>query len=1417
MSVTDDKDNQSATPSKTSPVSGAYLVCEGAMCTCNQGSIPMVKIQITSHNKYYANGKLIVTVKDSQLMAPYFGICKLKSPPGNACTYVPSDWIIQAGAGHPVAGVAKVLIDSGEIICPLGGKIEIVNHGQQTTVSDANSADLSTGVSPSTSGSKTDKADKKTTPPQEPPSVSYIVSEEHRADSKTEIAGRSGRLIVFGAEVSKGDPEKVSWAVKKAGKDQDWDIFPEYGDTIVFSFAEATTYTILAYGRRPTAHKGKTSLQIDKEAHDKKCFFELEIITKNTITITVNGKKVKGPQVIMKGAPCVISTETKLLPLTEDENASLTLEVRNGSNDVLVHEHKGIKTYSLPTDQETEYKIYAYYEGQEIGDPVRIVIAENIVDSITPQISPSNRYVRHGERVIFSTKLANNEKVNPDKIHWNVDGESAGTGKELAYTFPNSGKDKSIEYTIEAYYRNLIFKNSKKHKITAIQNSITKIIISNVSPGAFGYLGRTYEIEAKTVIPYIIANAEARSEIGASLKAYGDELIFWSINHNFPTFLGSDRISPKKPFPPQELSKNSKLKLTPKFIGTYTIEAKFHDKVTTYELQVKAAKVTAWRFVGSKGWTLKQLGMEQPFDIELEIDGGGNQDLLLALFVEFGESESRIKQISLGKYTTNALGKIAPITIAGNHKFWTDIKDIIDTYSKISTLKVSLVISGEVYPFEGKRSVRGDLALYLPARDGDLVSPTVKVCKKLTFEGRFADYEDNKLRKIVKYGEPVKAQIRILNGYEDSARPASKYLFTLIENKRLGDKSVEDFTKKEVTPEDGSNMIDISIPTDKLGKDTHIKDKKTEFNPRLFFFRLEEPGCIYDPNKLIYPRGLGDTFNDETLIDLEVHDGKNDKEIDNRNEKKIKNTGSSDRFDYFNQLKVAADTLLNKSLENKAMVIIGEPLSVEKTTGKGCPRCDAPVEPSHLKQLFPKVSDDKLKLVADTYTRCMARLGMNTCWIKAHFFAQAAIETGHALDVSSGEDMDYTRSRMEDVFPSRIFQGRFIGRKWVSDRDSANNRIYKDDATKAQIDDIFKKPAGEERSKAIANFVYASANGNKESGDGWRFRGSGLIQLTGREIFEKVHNAVRHIDATDILTDSGADKVRTDLELAVITSMGYFVAKDINTIANGAETDDIMTKICELVGNDVTKNGVSGNYEPKKKFFREQSSVCFKTSECLFGKMTKTDPTYTNEYYIDIESRKVARGTEEPEHAALCIYILFYQGLEYKRYQMNRSATLEQVLFPDSGTGFGRYGVVDPGGDHYLKPLCAAYLLGLITEMYINEGESFRIDLGDMSDENGKAPGNDHETHGGASGYSGACIDYRYLGKDKKSFHGVTGDKRFCVEINYRFLKCSKQWRFTKNYISKDHFWALESGDDITLYGKQIPDHDNHGHLTFIE
>lgn len=91
----------------------------------------------------------------------------------------------------------------------------------------------------------------------------------------------------------------------------------------------------------------------------------------------------------------------------------------------------------------------------------------------------------------------------------------------------------------------------------------------------------------------------------------------------------------------------------------------------------------------------------------------------------------------------------------------------------------------------------------------------------------------------------------------------------------------------------------------------------------------------------------------------------------------------------------------------------------------------------------------------------------------AYCLATAAWETGRKMQPVE-ENLNYSADRLKAVFGRRITQE--------------------------------KAAAVERKPEAIANAVYANrnGNGNEASGDGWRYRGRGLVQITGRENYRKV-------------------------------------------------------------------------------------------------------------------------------------------------------------------------------------------------------------------------------------------------------------------------------------------------------------------------
>ena len=99
----------------------------------------------------------------------------------------------------------------------------------------------------------------------------------------------------------------------------------------------------------------------------------------------------------------------------------------------------------------------------------------------------------------------------------------------------------------------------------------------------------------------------------------------------------------------------------------------------------------------------------------------------------------------------------------------------------------------------------------------------------------------------------------------------------------------------------------------------------------------------------------------------------------------------------------------------------------------------------------------------------------------------------------------------------------------------------------------------ERKPEKIANLVYANrmGNGDKASGDGYRFRGRGYIQLTGKDNYSAFDKTVDE----NILENP--DLVATKYPLA--SAAWFFHKNGLQKIADEGATDVVVTKVTKKV------------------------------------------------------------------------------------------------------------------------------------------------------------------------------------------------------------------------------------------------------------
>jgi len=196
----------------------------------------------------------------------------------------------------------------------------------------------------------------------------------------------------------------------------------------------------------------------------------------------------------------------------------------------------------------------------------------------------------------------------------------------------------------------------------------------------------------------------------------------------------------------------------------------------------------------------------------------------------------------------------------------------------------------------------------------------------------------------------------------------------------------------------------------------------------------------------------------------------------------------------------------------------------------------------NLEKLKGHIPDIVIAQLPDT----IAKFELNTSLRLAHFLAQAGHESGGFKLVN--ENLNYGAKGLTSIF-----------KKYFPTNETA--LLYE------------RKP------EKIANIVYASRMGNsdKASGDGWKYRGRGYIQLTGKDNY-KAFDAV----VTENITDN-PDLVATKYPL--LSAAWFFHKNSLHKIADEGATDAVVTKVTKRV------NGGTIGLEDRIKHFKEYYSL----------------------------------------------------------------------------------------------------------------------------------------------------------------------------------------------------------------------------------
>lgn len=204
--------------------------------------------------------------------------------------------------------------------------------------------------------------------------------------------------------------------------------------------------------------------------------------------------------------------------------------------------------------------------------------------------------------------------------------------------------------------------------------------------------------------------------------------------------------------------------------------------------------------------------------------------------------------------------------------------------------------------------------------------------------------------------------------------------------------------------------------------------------------------------------------------------------------------------------------------------------------------------PELLQKFAPKLGAANAAILVEILNKSE----VNTPLRQAHFLAQAAHES--LLFSITKENLNYSAAGLKAIFP----------------------KYFQTDAIRAQY---ARKP------EAIANRAYANrmGNGPEASGDGWKYRGRGYFQLTGKNNYEKfskdTYGDTRILLNPDVVAEP-ADAMKS--------SLWYWKN---NNLSNWADKDNVTALSKAINLGNPHSNATPHGLEDRKKYLAKAKSL----------------------------------------------------------------------------------------------------------------------------------------------------------------------------------------------------------------------------------